>query len=84
MRARIVKIGNSQGIRIPKPLLDQSGITTDVELKLEGHQITIRPVRSVRFGWDKAFKLMAENGDDALTDDAGIITHSWDEDEWTW
>ena len=84
MRARIVKIGNSQGIRIPKPLLDQSGITTDVELKLEGHQITIRPVQSVRFGWDKAFKLMAQNGDDALTDDADIIAHSWDEDEWTW
>mgnify|MGYP003989642501 CR=1 FL=1 len=84
MRARIVKIGNSQGIRIPKPLLDQSGITTDVELEIEKHQITIRPVQSVRPGWDEAFKLMAQNSDDELTDDADIIEHEWDEDEWKW
>lgn len=84
MRARIVQIGNSQGIRIPKPLLEQSGISTDVELEVEKHQITIRPIQSVRSGWDKAFKLMAQNGDDTLADDADIIAHSWDEDEWTW
>jgi antitoxin MazE len=30
MRAHIVKIGNSQGIRIPKPILEQLGIIDDV------------------------------------------------------
>ncbi|MFH0788460.1 MAG: AbrB/MazE/SpoVT family DNA-binding domain-containing protein, partial [Pseudomonadota bacterium] len=44
MRARIVKIGNSQGIRIPKPLLDQTGIMDDVELEVEKTQIIIRPI----------------------------------------
>ncbi len=84
MRARIVKIGNSQGIRIPKPLLEQSGITTDVEMEVQKRQITIRPVQSVRSGWDDAFKTMAQNDDDALLDRADIVPHSWDRDEWTW
>lgn len=84
MRASIIKIGNSQGIRIPKPLLDQSGITADVELEAKRHQIIIRAVRNPRSGWDKAFKRMAQNGDDTLADGADIISHSWDEDEWTW
>jgi len=38
MRARIVKIGNSQGIRIPKPILEQSGITEDVDIEVENNQ----------------------------------------------
>ncbi|MBW2368935.1 MAG: AbrB/MazE/SpoVT family DNA-binding domain-containing protein [Deltaproteobacteria bacterium] len=84
MRARIVKIGNSQGIRIPKPLLDQSGITENVELEVEKHKITIRPVLSVRSGWTNAFKSMAQNGDDVLDEGSDVITHSWDENEWTW
>ncbi|QTA86584.1 AbrB/MazE/SpoVT family DNA-binding domain-containing protein [Desulfonema magnum] len=84
MRARIIKIGNSQGIRIPKPLLDQSGISTDVELEVEKHRIIIRPVPDVRAGWDNAFKQMAQNGDDSLESGADVISHSWDEDEWEW
>jgi len=50
MRARIVKIGNSQGIRIPKPLLEQTGIMDDVELEVEQNQIIIRPVSNPRHG----------------------------------
>jgi antitoxin MazE len=84
MRARIVKIGNSRGIRIPKPLLDQTGLSNDVELEVGKHQIIIRPVRKVRSGWDNAFKLMAQNRDDALIDGADIISHAWDEEEWQW
>ena len=84
MRARIVKIGNSRGIRIPKPLLDQSGIINEVELEVGKNQITIRPVKNVRSGWDNAFKLMTQSDDDILVDGEDIISHSWDEDEWTW
>lgn len=48
MRARVVKIGNSRGIRIPKPLLEQTGIMDDVELEVEKNQIIIRPVTNPR------------------------------------
>jgi antitoxin MazE len=84
MRARIVKIGNSQGIRIPKPLLEQTGIMDDVELEVEQNQIIIRPVSNPRDGWDDAFKAMADRGDDIIIDEAEKISHSWDEDEWQW
>lgn len=84
MRARIVKIGNSQGIRIPKPILKQIGAGEDVELEVEDNRIVIRPSSNRREGWDQAFKKMAESGDDSLViADAGA-SHSWDEEEWQW
>ena len=84
MRARIVKIGNSQGIRIPKPLLEQSGIMEDVIIEVENNQIIVRPISKPREGWDEAFRDMAENDDDLLIDSQAPILHSWDETEWQW
>ena len=59
MRARIIKIGNSQGIRIPKPLLEQLKIKEDVDIEVEKNQIIVRPVSNPRIGWDNAFRKMA-------------------------
>jgi antitoxin MazE len=84
MRARVVKIGNSQGIRIPKPLLEQTGIMGDVELEVEKNQIIIRPILNPRAGWDEAFIAMAETNDDVLLNGEDNISHSWDEEEWQW
>ena len=84
MRARVIKIGNSQGLRIPKPILEQTGIRDDVEIEFEKNQIIIRPVQKARDGWDKAFKMMAEKGDDAIIIDDNDVSHSWDEEEWQW
>lgn len=83
MRARVIKIGNSQGLRIPKPILDQTGIMDDVEIEVEKNQIIIRPVKNVREGWDAAFKNMGEKGHDEPIFDDNIL-HSWDEEEWQW
>lgn len=83
MRARVVKIGNSKGIRIPKPLLEQSGIGYEVELEANDGQIVIRAVRHPRTGWDEAFAEMARRGDDELLDDVSS-TSTWDEEEWEW
>ena len=82
MRARIVKIGNSQGIRIPKPLLEQLKINEDVEIEVENNQIIIRPISNPRVGWDDAFREMAENSDDILIDNVQTIAHPWDETEY--
>ena len=83
MRARVIKIGNSQGLRIPKPILEQTGIMDDVEIKVEKDQIIIRPVKNAREGWDAAFKIMSQKGDDApLINET--ISNSWDEEEWQW
>ena len=84
MRARVVKIGNSQGIRIPKPLLEQTGIMDDVELEVEKNQIIIRPAANPRADWDDAFKSMSAGDDDALFVGDENIYRSWDEEEWQW
>jgi antitoxin MazE len=78
IRTRIVKIGNSQGIRIPKLLLEQSGIHTEVEM--QGDRLTIRTAPRLRAGWDKAFAAMAEQHDDILLDE--VNTTNWDRVEW--
>ena len=84
MRARVIKIGNSQGIRIPKTLLEQTGIMDDVELEIEKNKIVIRPISNPREEWDTAFEAMAEEGDDELIDGDTSILNSWDEKEWQW
>ena len=48
LQTRIVRIGNSQGIRIPKPLLEQAGIGERVELEVHDGQISIRSARRTR------------------------------------
>ena len=83
-RTRIVKIGNSQGIRIPKPLLDQIDIGEEVELEVRKGQLIVRQARKLRFGWDDQFMKMAEKGDDRLLDEESITTTGWDTHEWKW
>ena len=82
IRTRIVKIGNSQGIRIPKPLLEQSGICTEVEIEVQDNRLIIRAAPRSRGGWDEAFAAMAELHDDVLLDD--VNTTEWDRLEWEW
>ena len=82
MRTRIVKIGNSQGIRIPKLLLEQSGLHAEVEIEVQGDHLTIRTAPCVRSGWDDAFSVMANQQDDGLLDD--VNTTDWDQAEWEW
>ncbi len=66
MKTRIVRIGNSQGIRIPKPLLEQTGLRGEVEISAQDDCLIIRPARQPRTGWAAAFREMARRGDDGL------------------
>lgn len=80
---KLVPVGNSRGIRIPKAVLEQSGFTGAAELEVRGETIVIRPARSRRRGWDTAFAEMARRGDDTLLD-AGMPVSEWDTAEWQW
>ena len=84
IRTQIVKIGNSQGVRIPKLLLEQSGIHagTDVEIEVQGDHLTIRTAQHLRKGWDELFASMAKYEDDVLLDE--INSTEWDQSEWEW
>lgn len=82
MKVRIIKIGNSQGIRIPKPFLVQSGIENEVELKMEKNQLIILPVKQARKGWKEAFSKQIT--DDQQLDEYQNISNQWDHEEWQW
>ena len=85
VKARIVKMGNSQGIRIPKLLLEQLGLQDQVEMEIAENQLIIRPAtKAARQGWEAAFREMAQYGDDQLLDAGAANASSWDEDEWEW
>ena len=82
MKSRLVRIGNSRGIRIPKPLIDQTGLGEEVEIVVRGNTLVIVPARPPRAGWTEAFKDMATQGDDRLVDEPQPTR--WDKDEWEW
>lgn len=82
MKTQIIQIGNSQGVRLPKVLLEESRITGDVELELHPDGILIRNAQKPRAGWEEAFKLMAENEDDEMGNEAGPT--NFDKKEWQW
>ena len=64
VRSRIIKIGNSQGIRIPRCSLGQLQLGEEVEIEARQDQLVIRRARRPRQGWDEQFRAMAEQGDD--------------------
>lgn len=80
--AKITRIGNSQGVRLPKDLLEQTGIRNDVELIVERRSIIIRPAVKLRSNWAQKFQSMNKSKDDILLD--GAVISEWDETEWTW
>lgn len=84
VHTRIVRIGNSQGVRIPKPLLEQAGISDQVELEVAEGRISIRPATRARAGWEERFAAMAAAGDNRLIDEARWASTVFDEEEWEW
>lgn len=82
MKTQIIQIGNSQGIRIPKVLLEECRLKGEVDLEIHAEGILIRNIQKPRTGWDEQFKAMAENEDDELLD-AGVST-DFEKKEWQW
>lgn len=79
MRARLVQIGNSRGLRLAKPLLEEAGLTDEVEIRAEAGALIITPVRSARAGWAEA---AAKYGPAKLIDPS--TNTKFDDDEWKW
>jgi len=81
MITKIVSIGNSKGIRLPKYIIQQLTIKDEVDLIVDSdnNQILLKPVTNPRKGWDKAFSEMRTNNDDQLR-----IDDSLDFNEWQW
>jgi antitoxin MazE len=81
-KTRIIRIGNSRGIRVPKGLLEQAQLPEEVELQAEHGRLIVRAAQGPRAGWAAAAKAMHAQGDDLLLD-AQIRTR-FDEKDWQW
>ncbi len=85
MKINIVQVGNSRGIRLPKALLQESGLDklTEVDIKVKDEKLIITRLKTPRKGWQEAFRKMAMAKDDQLLDKDELGT-AWDEEEWEW
>jgi len=83
MKTDLIRIGNSRGVRIPKPLIEQVGLGDAVELRVENNQIVIAPQRRPRQGWADAFRAAGPSEkDELLLDPTGV--NEFDVKEWRW
>ena len=81
MKAQIIRIGNSQGVRIPKTLIEDGKLSGEVELELHEDGILIRSLRKPRANWDSAFKAVAEVDDDQPVSETAT---DFERKEWQW
>lgn len=81
-RTRIVQIGNSKGIRVPKMLLEHAQLPDEVELEAENGRLIVRAAREARAGWADAAKSMHARGEDRLLD--APTSSEFDEQDWQW
>jgi antitoxin MazE len=82
MKSRLVRIGNSRGVRLRKPLIEEAGLGDEVEIRVrEGPSSSAHAV-SPGAGWAESARQMRERGDDRLLDD--VSTTRFDEEEWRW
>jgi antitoxin MazE len=84
MRTNIVRIGNSQGIRIPKAIIEQCHWGTDVDLEVQDKKLIICSAAHPCQGWGEKFELMATSGEATLLNGDLINRSAWDENEWQW
>lgn len=82
MKTRLVRIGNSRGIRLPKLVIEEAGLSDEVELRVRPGAIVIAPATGPRAEWAKAARRLRERGGDGLLES---VTPTWfDEHAWTW
>lgn len=80
--SQIIRIGNSRGVRIPKPLLEQTGLEGCVRLRVVGRGILIERCDEARDGWREAAKAMRERDEAGLLDEPTAT--EFDESGWKW
>ena len=78
MKASIIQIGNSKGLRLSKTILERYNIKDSVELILEKGRIILKPIEQPRKGWDDAFSRMHRNNDDQLLIDDVFTDEDFD------
>lgn len=82
MKTKLIQIGNSRGVRLPKPLIREAGLDNEVDISIRRGEILIRPVGKPRSGWATAAKRLHDQNADFLLDDQTPTV--FDNKDWQW
>ena len=82
VRTKVIEIGNSRGVRIPKPMLEASGIDGEVTISIVGSELVVRSIESPRSGWEEQLREMVATEGDLPVDESAASR--FDEEEWEW
>ncbi|MBO6794089.1 MAG: AbrB/MazE/SpoVT family DNA-binding domain-containing protein [Balneolaceae bacterium] len=80
MKTKLIKVGNSKGVRIPKPMIEEAGLSDDIELILDDNRIILQSTITPRANWDEGFSTDSESVGETVP----YLSNDWDEEEWTW
>jgi antitoxin MazE len=84
MTTKLILIGNSKGVRIPKAMIQQFGLDNgDIVLQAEEDGLLIKPVKKPRAGWNEQFSKAVKNNK-KMKEEVPYIQNNFDETEWTW
>lgn len=68
MQARLVQIGNSKGVRLPKAVIEQAGLREEIDLEVKDGKVILSSAREPRAGWEMAARACHEAGHADLSD----------------
>jgi len=79
MKAKVIKIGNSKGVRLPKSTLELCNLTDEVDIEVgQNGELILRPAKKVRQNWEESFSNLAQK------EPLDFVKNDFDEEEWEW
>lgn len=84
LRSRLIRIGNSRGLRLPRSVIEQAGLEDDVTITVGEGEVVIRPLRHPRAGWEEALQHLGPPEEDLDLQALRALPTEFDEAEWTW
>ncbi|MBU1194888.1 MAG: AbrB/MazE/SpoVT family DNA-binding domain-containing protein [Proteobacteria bacterium] len=83
--ATLIRIGNSQGIRIPKAVIEQAQLEDkQLEFKIIDDGLLIQPIKNNRDGWKEQFDKVLKSQESSQADPEWLDAPLVDEEDWEW
>jgi len=82
MKARLVRIGGSRGLLLPRAFIEKAGIKDEVEVTLREGALVVKSTEHPRAGWEAAVNLLLERGEDHVIEETPVLR--FDDRAWKW
>jgi len=83
VKADLIRIGNSRGVRIPKAIIEECRLDDTVEMRVEENRLVISSHRKPREGWEEALRRATPAQQDELLLDSAR-DDQFEREEWKW